>query len=35
MKELSEEAKACLVKYDWPGILRELEHAIEHAVLLG
>jgi transcriptional regulator of acetoin/glycerol metabolism len=31
MKELSEDAKACLVKYEWPGIVRELEHA----VLLG
>jgi transcriptional regulator with GAF, ATPase, and Fis domain len=25
--------EACLVKYDWSGNVRELEHAIERAVL--
>lgn len=28
-------ALALLKSYDWPGNIRELEHAIEHAVLLG
>jgi transcriptional regulator with GAF, ATPase, and Fis domain len=35
LKELSKEAKDCLVKYDWPGNVRELENAIERAVVLG
>ncbi|HXD33736.1 MAG TPA: sigma-54 dependent transcriptional regulator [Pyrinomonadaceae bacterium] len=30
---LSEEALACLVAYDWAGNVRELQSAIEHAVL--
>ena len=28
-------ALAVLKAYDWPGNIRELEHAVEHAVLLG
>jgi DNA-binding NtrC family response regulator len=28
-------ALALLKAYDWPGNIRELEHAVEHAVLLG
>lgn len=32
---LSPEALACLEAYDWPGNIRELENAIEQAVVLG
>jgi Nif-specific regulatory protein len=32
---LTPEALACLVQYDWPGNIRELENAIERAVVLG
>ncbi len=32
---LSPEARACLVAYDWPGNIRELENAVERAVVLG
>ena len=32
---ISREARACLVHYDWPGNIRQLKHAIEHAVDMG
>jgi DNA-binding NtrC family response regulator len=32
---IQEEALAALRSYDWPGNIRELEHTIERAVLLG
>jgi Nif-specific regulatory protein len=32
---LSPEAERCLVAYSWPGNIRELENAIERAVVLG
>jgi DNA-binding NtrC family response regulator len=32
---ISEQAMAALVAYDWPGNIRELENAIERAVVLG
>jgi transcriptional regulator with GAF, ATPase, and Fis domain len=32
---ISPAARACLVQYDWPGNIRELENAIERAVVLG
>ena len=32
---VSDEARACLLAYDWPGNIRELGNAIEHAVVLG
>src|SRR5258708_16654216 len=35
MKPLSGEASACLIAYDWAGNVRELEKAIERAVVLG
>jgi len=31
IREISEEAKQVLQRYDWPGNIRELRHAIEHA----
>jgi Nif-specific regulatory protein len=32
---ISKEARACLMNYDWHGNVRELENAIERAVVLG
>jgi transcriptional regulator with GAF, ATPase, and Fis domain len=29
------EARACLLRYPWPGNIRELANAVEHAVVLG
>jgi Nif-specific regulatory protein len=35
LKGLSEQARACLLHYDWPGNIRELENAMERAVVVG
>jgi transcriptional regulator with GAF, ATPase, and Fis domain len=32
---ISAEAERYLTRYDWPGNIRELENAIEHAIVLG
>ena len=32
---ISPEARACMMKHDWPGNIREFENAIERAVVLG
>ncbi|MGJ5813272.1 sigma 54-interacting transcriptional regulator [Paludibaculum fermentans] len=32
---ISGRAQACLMNYDWPGNIRELEHAIESAIVVG
>jgi Nif-specific regulatory protein len=32
---ITAEARSLLMNYDWPGNIRELENAIEHAVVLG
>ena len=32
---ISPEARACMLAYDWPGNVREMENAIERAVVLG
>jgi DNA-binding NtrC family response regulator len=32
---ISHEARACLIAYDWQGNVRELENAIERAVVMG
>ncbi len=35
IKGFSPQAQACLLKYDWPGNVREFENAIERSVVLG
>jgi transcriptional regulator with GAF, ATPase, and Fis domain len=35
VKGISPEARACLMQYDWPGNIRELENAMERAVVIG
>jgi transcriptional regulator with GAF, ATPase, and Fis domain len=32
---ISDRARTCLTSYEWPGNIRELEHAIESALVLG
>lgn len=34
-KKLSQEALACLMRYDWPGNIRELDNTLERLVLLS
>lgn len=35
VRSISPKARACLMRYDWPGNIRELENAIERAIVLG
>ena len=35
IRGISEEARGWLLKYDWPGNIRELENAMERAVVVG
>ncbi len=35
IRGVSDEAMAYLLNYEWPGNIRELEHAIEHAMVLS
>jgi len=34
-KGISAEARSLLMQYSWPGNIRELENAMEHAIVLG
>jgi Nif-specific regulatory protein len=34
-KGITAEARSVLLNYDWPGNIRELENAIEHAIVMG
>ena len=35
VRGLSPAARACLAQYDWPGNIRELENAVERAIVIG
>ncbi len=35
LKGISAEARSLLMQYSWPGNIRELENAMEHAIVLG
>ena len=35
IRGISDQALACLMQYDWPGNIRELENAMERAVVVG
>jgi transcriptional regulator with GAF, ATPase, and Fis domain len=35
VRGLTREAQACLINYDWPGNVRQLENVIESAIVLG